>query len=803
MTGASRIIAIGTGSADRAAEDEFLLTEDLARSEPVQTAFPDEDPAPRGRWQDWLFPALGFAAILAWSGFFVWANQARLLAPSAPADWSMWIAQWATPVLLVGVTWLLLMRTSRREAVRFADTSRQLASESANLETRLITVNRELSLAREFIGAQSRDLEALGRIASDRLSQNAQRLEGLIQANGARIEAIASVSSTALENMEKLRGQLPVIVSSAKDVTNNIGNAGRTAHAQIEKLVQGFNRLNEFGQASERQAERMKAEAEAVGAEFARQCALFEDTAQQRFAALSEQGVQFRTQLESHEVEALAAIRTRAAALAEEVTEARQALDQQEEDTLVSLRARLSALRDEGSSVARALREGEARAAEDWQAMVSGFNAQLDGIDERIAALHASQADRIASMAAHGESLSEKLAGFDRHITAIAGSTAASEAALTRSLEGIDASLDKGKTNLEGISASVETLTEDSVRLFELIHASAEQSRNELPQAIATGEDRLTALEARARALEEALRKSGEHSDALSGSVSGSHSSLQALSAEIAALQDRIAGNTVSHASLLADLRQSLERIDEESGRLSEKARGELSTALAELRDTARQTIADLGEANAPAIRKIASSLASESAAAIDQAMRSAATESAGRLEQAASHAAGLGREAAIQLRDQLAKVDELAGNLERRVSHAREKAEELVDNDFSKRAALITESLNSNAIDIAKALSSEVADTAWAAYLRGDRGIFTRRAVTLVSGGDARAICQTYENDREFRDHVRRYIHDFEAMLRQILSTRDGHALGVTILSSDMGKLYVALAQAIERLRA
>ena len=38
--------------------------------------------------------------------------------------------------------------------------------------------------------------------------------------------------------------------------------------------------------------------------------------------------------------------------------------------------------------------------------------------------------------------------------------------------------------------------------------------------------------------------------------------------------------------------------------------------------------------------------------------------------------------------------------------------------------------------------------------------------------------------------------------MLRTMLSTRDGNALSVTVLSSDMGKLYVALAQAIERLR-
>ena len=182
--------------------------------------------------------------------------------------------------------------------------------------------------------------------------------------------------------------------------------------------------------------------------------------------------------------------------------------------------------------------------------------------------------------------------------------------------------------------------------------------------------------------------------------------------------------------------------------------------------------------------------------------MRARAAEVAGELEQAAAKAAGVSRDAAIQLRDQLAKVSELAGNLEQRVAHARARAEEQVDNDFARRVALITESLNSNAIDIARALDADVTDTAWSAYLKGDRGVFTRRAVRLIDNPDAKAITSLYEADRDFRDHVSRYIHDFEAMLRQLLSTRDGHALSVTLLSSDMGKLYVALAQAIERLR-
>ena len=163
---------------------------------------------------------------------------------------------------------------------------------------------------------------------------------------------------------------------------------------------------------------------------------------------------------------------------------------------------------------------------------------------------------------------------------------------------------------------------------------------------------------------------------------------------------------------------------------------------------------------------------------------------------------AELTRETTIQLRDQLTRIDELAGNLERRVARAREQAEEKVENDFVRRVALITESLNSNAIDISRALDSDVSDTAWSSYLKGDRGIFTRRAVKLLESGEAKAILQLYEHDRGFRDHVSHYIHDFEAMLRQILSTRDGNAMGVTLLSSDMGKLYVAMAQAIERLR-
>ena len=161
-----------------------------------------------------------------------------------------------------------------------------------------------------------------------------------------------------------------------------------------------------------------------------------------------------------------------------------------------------------------------------------------------------------------------------------------------------------------------------------------------------------------------------------------------------------------------------------------------------------------------------------------------------------------LSETATARMAEQLAELNEMAGNLENRLSDTRDGFEGADDDSFARRMVVLTESLNSTSIDVAKILSNDVTDSAWAAYLKGDRGVFTRRAVRLLDAGEAREIAAHYGDDNEFREHVNRYIHDFEAMMRVLLSTRDGNAIGVTLLSSDIGKLYVALAQAIERLR-
>lgn len=871
MTGGSQIVAIG-GAEHQAAADQDQITAAAATEFLAEEVWEEEAPEPLPRpWGRIAAATLAVAAIALWSGFFGWTYRAAFISGASAVQWIDLVRDWSIPVLLVGVFWLVALRHSTREARRFNDAARLLGEESTRLETRLTTVNRELSLAREFIASQSRDLESFGRIATDRLSQHADRLASLIQDNGKRLDTIGSVSESALDNMEKLRSTLPVIASSAKDVTNNIGAAGRTAHGQLEELVTGFNKLNQFGQASERQVASLRTMIDAALAEFTAQSEQLGTLADQRFTALAERGAEFRTELDAREIEALAAVRTRAAAMTGELEAARKLLDEHEAESLTSLRARLTAMRDESGAISRTLREGESSALEAWQgataqleenlrkaiaevgsidakamaaarerlkaladeaaqvdarlierdrlfaeqveereraraerqtAYLARFGEQLSSLDVAIAERRAGQDEQARQVAAQGEAITAQLEQFALRMRDVAAQGSEAEAGIAASLAALSHKLAASRDALSGTDTAIARLTDDSVRLLELIQASVQHTGTELPAAMAQSEARLGEIAERAVLLRETVSEAEARGAALSSYVLSSRDELAATMGQLGLLHDGLTERSSAQTASLAELRQSLEAIHGQSEALAQQTQGELRGAIAALQDSAREAIEGIENMSAAAISKVAERLSSESGAAIEKAMRARAAEAAGALEMAAAHAAGASREAAMQLRDQLAKVNELAGNLERRVAQARDRAQDQVDNDFARRVALITEALNSNAIDIARALDTDVTDSAWASYLKGDRGIFTRRAVKLLDAGEAKAVAQLYTGDKAFREHVSRYIHDFEAMLRQLLSTRDGHALGVTLLSSDMGKLYVALAQAIERLR-
>lgn len=862
MNGGPRIIAIESATPDdQTATPAPALDMRRDRAEEADPGASGEDGAAVAtRSREWAAPAIALVLATGWTGFFVAANRAELVIGTDPARWSGLVAGWATPVLLILVGLLLALRLSTREAARFGDAARTLARESARLEARLGATNTELALARDFIAAQARDLDALGRVAVERISGNAARLQELIVGNGAQVDRIAEVASHALDNMEKLRGQLPVIGNAAKDVTNAIGNAGRAAHLQLEDLAVGFQRLNEFGTASERQVNQVRERVDAALAAFEAASARIGSAAQERFDTFAATVDAHRGQVEASERAAVEALHGRIERLAHEVADQREVIARAEEDALQALNGRMTTLHADGQRTVETLRRAIEELGRDHDGLLAGSRQRLSAFEDSAAALtrrlvdeagaldgevrlrreqleteltaqagllaarlgeidHAIGQRRAAMAATAAEAVSAlevRLGGLDAELEAarlrqaaaaeaLAARCSAIEtrvAALTTTLEAsvghgtrtaatvdgaltlLNERLGESRTVLGRTDAEIARLTDGAVRLLELIAASAEHTRTQLPEALRSSEAGLGKIEDRVVGLRDTLREAGESGRALSERIATGKADLGATLGELAAIHEAFVARAQQQQAQIEALRAALAQARNESEALGAVVRGQL------------------GEATDAEIESLSRRLGESAQGAIVRVLQGRGAELVARLEQAIDAAAAASRDTAIQMRDQLAKVDELAGNLESRVNRARERAEEQVDNDLARRTALITESLNSTAIDLAKVLSADVSETAWASYLRGDRGIFTRRAVSLLESGEAKAVQQHYENDLAFREHVNRYIHDFEGMLRQLLSTRDGNALGVTLLSSDMGKLYVALAQGIERLR-
>ena len=56
------------------------------------------------------------------------------------------------------------------------------------------------------------------------------------------------------------------------------------------------------------------------------------------------------------------------------------------------------------------------------------------------------------------------------------------------------------------------------------------------------------------------------------------------------------------------------------------------------------------------------------------------------------------------------------------------------------------------------------------------------------------------YQADGTFRDYVTRYLEEFEKLLDESAKRDTDSMLHATFLSSDMGKVYMILARALDR---
>ncbi len=490
------------------------------------------------------------------------------------------------------------------------------------------------------------------------------------------------------------------------------------------------------------------------------------------------------------------------------------ALGSAENDATESWNERLAKLQDDFAAFQNNIRfqgdELETQLAERALRLTQMGDEASGTLTERLAQLDTDLANKRATFTANTDDLSQGLDAIADRITTVSANIAdlsdsgtVTHKQLADDVAALSGSIEESKALLETTRGDMDTVTDGSVRLLELLQAGVVQSQKVLPDALEQSEQRIAEIVASVTALATKLGEVDTTSISVSATVEDSHEKARAAIEYLQEWQERLGTSHADQRERLAELHTNLSDMGESLDGFTARSNTELHGVIAATRQAVDTALSDFEHSDSDRMQSLADNIGAASAGAIERVVKTRTVEAVESVETSAERARQSSQETLTVLQDQLAKVDELAAALENRVEHIRETATDQLDSDFSRRVAVITENLHSSSIDISKAMSEDVSETAWTAYLRGDRGIFTRRAVRLLDNTQAKEIAALYDSDGEFREHVSRYIHDFESLLRSLLATRDGNTLSVTILSSDMGKLYVALAQAIERLRS
>lgn len=118
----------------------------------------------------------------------------------------------------------------------------------------------------------------------------------------------------------------------------------------------------------------------------------------------------------------------------------------------------------------------------------------------------------------------------------------------------------------------------------------------------------------------------------------------------------------------------------------------------------------------------------------------------------------------------------------------------------FSNLASKILEQLQSLSIDINRYFESDVPDKVWQSYVDGDKNTFVRRLKKITDKKHTATLREKIKSDSDFRKHALEYIHIFEGLMSQSMASDNHSPFSVALISSETGKVYLALAQAMNR---
>jgi len=710
--------------------------------------------------------ALGILALL-WTGYTAW-SAGRVLAnePLTSPAIAQWVAILTGPLALMGLVWLMFGRTRRKEAEKFTRSVIAMRKEARSLQDILAALSHQIGENHRTLGVMAGDLMGLGDQAATRLGAITADLNRGSQTLAEHGAALDRAAESARTDIGVLLTDLPQAEESTRRMAETLRQAGQAAIEQAGGFETQVSSLSAHAQ-----------EADSIVREASERLLASLANIESAGAAASQRVSEARS-------ETTATVDALLARSAEALTEIRTGIDAQASAIAALVAQSQASIGRAGMDASELLGERLAHAG-----------GALDGLTSRIAEQERASQRLVANLDTGLAALDERFMDLARSGDERANHVQTALGRLRGELEALSTATANHDGSLDGLADRSERLREGLDRLGAVLSGEMIATLGEAE----AGAARMLASAEAARPHVEQMRDASI--EAQSRIESGA-SIVEHQQERLATLMTSVDLGVRQAEERLAELGAAIASASDEANRLSGETGPALVEALVRVKETAAHAAERAREAIAKVIPESVGELSEKTRAALEKAVRDSVESKLAELDQVASRAVETAREASGRLTAQMLSIGQSAAALEAHIERNREAQMKDSGEDFARRVSLLIDSMHSASIDVQKILSDEVDDKAWNHYLKGNRGVFTRRAVKLLDGAESRGIAAHYESDPEFQTAVNHYVHDFEAMLRRVLAERDGGMIAVTLMSSDMGKLYAALAQAVEKHR-
>ena len=718
---------------------------------------------PESRRWPWI---LAIIASLAWAAAIIatWGTATGAIAVSAKLQ----------PLLLMLAALAGPVGVALLAAVQLRDAGAVNAARAAIADARA-------SQAAEWLEHSAESLTRL----EEQLAAATARMAAMEAPVASHSSAIAGVASALDSANDRLSATVAKAVSASTDFAGAVPVASSQAEALSELMTRVDNQLRSqlaetetllaslYTRASEAEAE-ARAAAQASRGEIN----ALAQASQSGLEAMANAAAQAREAVETPIGALNAAIDDAFTRTSLSVEQTRDAVHAQTSAMLASVDQARTALAHIGGEGARELDERLANlqllaSKVAGEIEVSGRNAAalVDELGSRVEALETRLATAIASN-------SEALSGLDARL-----------AAANVTVAGFTAPLGDADAALAAVQLRLEAMGSEAGRTIALFEA-------QLP----AGEAQVSTLRGQIAGLEAQLANIKEQAATLAEPLESGSATLNDASNRLTSARETLTATTDDLADAIARAQEQMRALEDDTSRLSLTASGDLIETFARVREVADNAAGAMRTALAGVILEAEEALDRAAISRTEAAFAAPIRDRIEELMELQGRAGESAQAAAERVAQRLVGLARTLSDVEAHVDAVETRAEVRIRNALGRRANGLIDSLQSSAIDLAKLLDYDIDDKTWADYAAGDASAIARRLAHGLDSGAGRQFVRHYTHDAEFRAEASRYLQEFESLVADVVPERGGEALGATLLSSTLGKLYLAIGQAAGR---